>query len=80
MALNHNQEMEEKLESFKSALTDDFKKSVKEFYRELVMCTDTLVKLVNYSQDVFNRKSKSIMDVSVLNAPTLCNKFILFYF
>lgn len=74
MALKHSQKMEEKLESFKYALTDEFKKSIKEFYKELNMCIDSLVKLVNYSRDVFNNKSKSIMDVSQLNAPVVCRK------
>ncbi|RNA03007.1 hypothetical protein BpHYR1_014588 [Brachionus plicatilis] len=71
MALKHSEKMAEKLESFEFALTDEYKRSMKEFYRELNMCIDTMIKLVNYSHDVFNKKSKSIMDVSALNTPTL---------
>lgn len=80
MALNDNQKLEEKLDAFKSALTEDFKKSLKEFYKELSTCTDTLAKLVYYIQDVSNNKTKSLMDVSALNAPTLCIIFFFFSF
>lgn len=72
MAVEQNEKMQESLVCFNYALTDDYKRSLKDFYKELSNCIESLARLVKYSQDVFNNKSKSMIDVSNLNMPILC--------
>ncbi|CAF0883579.1 unnamed protein product [Brachionus calyciflorus] len=71
MASDQLEKYQESLEGFKYALTDEYKRSMKEFYKELNTCIESLIKIVRYSQDVFNKKSKSMVDVSSLDMPIL---------